>query len=304
MRKALLLVLLLLIKFFALAGDTIPTGNPGCHAVLRCARSVPSNEPLIVIDGMIADTAALNKLIASNILKIDVLKDSATTIIYGDRAVNGVILIATKKKGHLIVQDAVTTTLLEGASVKILPDKKHKEPILLAADKNGEIDLTWLKQRQEYKMEVSCIGYKNKTAKISLKEQYPSIQLERNYQPMANVMVIAYPTIRRYCGGCICSVVLSNPGINHNANSSLPSFSVYPNPVVTSGAITITLSQPMEGRADIISSTGQVLQSINLKNDKTLLTAIHLNAPSAGIYFVRITNSKTQKLVTQKLIVE
>lgn len=53
------------------------------------------NDPLIVIDGVpIADgVRALSTLSPRDIARIDVLKDAASTAIYGSRGANGVILI-------------------------------------------------------------------------------------------------------------------------------------------------------------------------------------------------------------------
>ncbi len=55
------------------------------------------NAPLLVIDGLISDMEAFNKLNPTDIENISVLKDAGTAAIYGSRAANGVILITTKK---------------------------------------------------------------------------------------------------------------------------------------------------------------------------------------------------------------
>lgn len=52
--------------------------------------------PLIVVDGLpIAGT--LSDINANDVAKIDILKDAASTAIYGSRGANGVILVTTKK---------------------------------------------------------------------------------------------------------------------------------------------------------------------------------------------------------------
>jgi TonB-linked SusC/RagA family outer membrane protein len=54
--------------------------------------------PLIVIDGVITDYTSLSGVIApSDVADITVLKDAASTAIYGSRAATGVIVITTKK---------------------------------------------------------------------------------------------------------------------------------------------------------------------------------------------------------------
>ena len=68
-----------------------------------------SNEPIIVIDGVIIDAQtgtstdnALSSINPSDIETMDILKDASATAIYGAQGANGVILITTKrgKAGH------------------------------------------------------------------------------------------------------------------------------------------------------------------------------------------------------------
>lgn len=57
-----------------------------------------SSFPLIVIDGVITDYTSLSGVISpSDIADITVLKDAASTAIYGSRAATGVIVVTTKK---------------------------------------------------------------------------------------------------------------------------------------------------------------------------------------------------------------
>ena len=59
------------------------------------------NDPLIVIDGAsssLPGTRALDGLNPSDVLKIEVLKDAASTAYYGLRGGSGVILITTRTK--------------------------------------------------------------------------------------------------------------------------------------------------------------------------------------------------------------
>jgi TonB-linked SusC/RagA family outer membrane protein len=74
------------------------TGQPGAspNIVLRGGTDFGgSGTPLYVIDGVIVPS--LYGINAQDIEKMDVLKDAASTAIYGARAANGVILVTTKK---------------------------------------------------------------------------------------------------------------------------------------------------------------------------------------------------------------
>ncbi len=75
-------------------GDARPGGNS--KIVIRGNVSVAGgNNPLIIVDGLPYDN--LNDIVPEDIQNIEILKDAASTSIYGARASNGVILITTKK---------------------------------------------------------------------------------------------------------------------------------------------------------------------------------------------------------------
>ena len=81
---------------------TQTTGQPGEGIVMRIrgVGTINNNDPLVVIDG-ISTKDGFNFLSANDIESIVVLKDAASTAIYGARSSNGVIVITTKggKKG-------------------------------------------------------------------------------------------------------------------------------------------------------------------------------------------------------------
>lgn len=75
------------------------SGEPGATTTIRIrgSRSITaSNEPLIVVDGIIDAIHDLNDLNAEDIASLSVLKDASSTAIYGSRGSNGVIIITTK----------------------------------------------------------------------------------------------------------------------------------------------------------------------------------------------------------------
>ncbi|MDF1695796.1 MAG: TonB-dependent receptor [Saprospiraceae bacterium] len=57
---------------------------------------VASSDPLIVVDGLIVDNDFLGSLDMNDIASFEVLKDAASSAIYGSRGGNGVILVTTK----------------------------------------------------------------------------------------------------------------------------------------------------------------------------------------------------------------
>jgi TonB-linked SusC/RagA family outer membrane protein len=78
---------------------TSASGQPGSGQAIRIRGfgSINySNEPLYVVDGVPYDLN-INNINPNDIESITVLKDAASTSLYGNRAANGVIMITTKK---------------------------------------------------------------------------------------------------------------------------------------------------------------------------------------------------------------
>ncbi|MBQ0022755.1 MAG: TonB-dependent receptor [Prevotellaceae bacterium] len=76
------------------------SGEPTASATIRL-RGVNSltagNEPLFILDGAPISNDVFNALNPSDIANVTVLKDAASTAIYGSRAANGVIVLTSKK---------------------------------------------------------------------------------------------------------------------------------------------------------------------------------------------------------------
>ena len=82
-------------------------GRPGGEMSIRVRGGgsiTQSNDPLFIVDGV--QVSSIDDIAADNIESIDVLKDAASTAIYGARGANGVILITTKggKEGKVNVK--------------------------------------------------------------------------------------------------------------------------------------------------------------------------------------------------------
>ena len=76
------------------------TGEPGATSTIRIrgTRSISaSNEPLIVVDGVMDAVSDLGDINSADIESLTILKDASSTAIYGSRGSNGVIIITTKK---------------------------------------------------------------------------------------------------------------------------------------------------------------------------------------------------------------
>ncbi|MFY7839665.1 MAG: SusC/RagA family TonB-linked outer membrane protein [Lacibacter sp.] len=72
-------------------------GAPGAEIVIRVRGGgsvTQDNSPLYIVDGFPVNN--INDIAPSDIASIDILKDAATTAIYGARGANGVVIISTK----------------------------------------------------------------------------------------------------------------------------------------------------------------------------------------------------------------
>ena len=76
----------------------ISAGSPGAKptVLIRGIPSYTGTDPVVVVDGSIQSLDDLNSINASDIESISVLKDAATTAIYGVKGGNGVIVVTTK----------------------------------------------------------------------------------------------------------------------------------------------------------------------------------------------------------------
>jgi TonB-linked SusC/RagA family outer membrane protein len=70
------------------------------------------NEPLYVVDGVMLQNGGIENINPQDIETIDVLKDAASTAIYGSRGANGVVIVTTKhgKQGKVSVNYAGSVT--------------------------------------------------------------------------------------------------------------------------------------------------------------------------------------------------
>ena len=78
--------------------SVIQNGSPGSKptVLIRGIPSFSGTDPVVIIDGVPQSLTDLNSINAADIESISVLKDAATTAIYGVKGGNGVIVVTTK----------------------------------------------------------------------------------------------------------------------------------------------------------------------------------------------------------------
>ncbi|RYF45662.1 MAG: SusC/RagA family TonB-linked outer membrane protein, partial [Cytophagaceae bacterium] len=123
------------------------TGAPGGNISVRIrgTNSINGNsEPLYVVDG-VPYTAGLSNLNTEDIASISILKDAASTALYGSRATNGVVMITTKRGKKDRVQ--VNVRALQGVSSRAIPEYERVNayeyyPLMWEAYRNSLVSST------------------------------------------------------------------------------------------------------------------------------------------------------------------
>ena len=134
-------------------------GDESWSMNLRGASSKNTTEPLVVIDGVAANSVSEMRLLNSNdIESINFLKDGSAAI-YGSRAAGGVVLITTKKgkEGKLKIDYGVSATL---RTVGLMPEMMNidqwADGLMQALENDGNTGHVWMTYAKLAKL------YKNK----------------------------------------------------------------------------------------------------------------------------------------------
>ncbi|WP_394750173.1 TonB-dependent receptor [Spongiimicrobium salis] len=105
---------------------TASNGQPGSGPAIR-VRGIGSinagRGPLIILDGVQFD-GSLSSLSSNDIESITVLKDAASTSLYGSRAGNGVVLITTKR-GRTGQKSQFSLNISQGITSRSIPEYKR-----------------------------------------------------------------------------------------------------------------------------------------------------------------------------------
>ena len=290
-----------------------PSDTPGTSPgiIIRCRATIQQdNEPLYVVDGIPYDPDQIKSINPDDIESISILKKSVSAII-GCRPSNGVILITTKKANEkkVIIKDSKDRVGVGFATITAT-SLKTGDSVSFVANEFGRIE-TGLLKSLDYKLTVTCAGYKSKH--ISLRNVSKSnyeILLERDLIELKEVTVVGYAT------GCICTTLHCVCGgvriqtfqAEKNVSETNKSVKIYPNPVSPSGTINISFPNVKEGlyQIRITGSSGQLIYSCQKQiSNKNQTEQIHLPAHSAaGVYFIQLIDEQKKLVQSSKLIVQ
>ncbi len=163
------------------------SGKPGQSAtiIIRGRNSINGNiEPLYIIDGVPVDGDNFKNLNANDIKSISVLKDASSTSIYGNRGINGTIIVNTK-----------------GAKRKTSKQKEQEQKNIIAQQKHLNESYTKIHENKfktanttplsTFSIDVDKAGYSNVRRMLNNGQFVPSDAVK--IEEMVNYFNYNYP---------------------------------------------------------------------------------------------------------------
>lgn len=172
--------------------------TPG--SLIRGENSISgSNEPLIVVDGVIF-MGGLNDINPNDIESFNILKDATSSAAYGSRSANGVILVTTKKgrTGKPVI------TFNANASVQLWQNRPRlmngQEYLDAVSERTGLQEYSWLSEQEKNNMyngkevdwydEATRVGYiQDYQVSISGASEKVNYYLSTSYTDNSSVVV-------------------------------------------------------------------------------------------------------------------
>jgi len=184
----------------------------------------------------------------------------------------------------------------------------------IMADSNGVFKMNTDLLRTDKKIFVTSVGFESKEVVIT--KQYlngEELYIQLVTKLMQPVAVTCYGTIKGkvIVVGAVSTVksqkVTTVDIIKPIANTILNDLQVFPNPVLSGSSMNISVKKLEEGyyNFQLINLSGQTMKQNSIWIDEEA-SVLDFNIPSvgAGNYFVVLTNKKTSKKYTEKIIIQ
>ena len=131
----------------------------GTRIVLRGNRSVSgNNQALVVVNGKITTTNALNKLKPKNIQSVNVIKGASGSALYGSQGSNGVIIVQTKRGNYSLskeVKAAIANQSIQRQNTALPPQDVYVEII------ENNFEVTKASPLSTFSIDVDRASYSN-----------------------------------------------------------------------------------------------------------------------------------------------
>ena len=111
--------------------DIMTSSEPGANSSYRIrgtsTLSDGGSNPLFIVDGM--EVQNINNINPRDIASVEVLKDAASTAIYGSKSANGVILITTKEGNSTKAKVSLSYSLKQSQISKLMPQMNRLQGV-------------------------------------------------------------------------------------------------------------------------------------------------------------------------------
>ncbi len=297
---------------FLFAFQFLVTGQDHAAIKLRCPAFITkTQDPILVVNGILWEYAALDSIDPGEIESINILKRENATAIIGCRALNGVVLVTTKER-KFVVRDIENGTAVASATVSFAPNSGKGDTIISATDERGYLITYELKKGETYHVGISSVGYKRASAIYENKNgSTTAFDLEREVLSCSPVVLTAYGSgIRCIRTCCLSGIRVTSCEINKVVDFQKPGdkFLVYPNPVQKGSNFTIEIDDPDAQTIYIklLNLNGQLLSKKTVSTVKGYVQYTMNIDPrwAAGTYFVQVTASTGKILKQEKIIIQ
>ena len=242
-----------------------------------------SQEPFYVIDGV--PGASIDLIAPDDIASIDVLKDAASTAIYGSRAANGVIMVTTKKAKSGSTRLSYST-YVAAEQISNTIDMLNGEELRAYLSENGKSATTDDGSNTNWQDEVSRTGIShNHNVSFSGSSQNSSYGASVNY--LNNQGIIKGSSLERFIARGYMEQRAFNDRLklnlnitNSNTNSKLVADEVYSN--MLTYLPTVAVRQPDGSYSEDFSVTRGYLNPVSLIDNNEINQKTKLFLASGG----------------------
>jgi CarboxypepD_reg-like domain/Secretion system C-terminal sorting domain len=183
-----------------------------------------------------------------------------------------------------------------------------------AAQADGEFSLKPVNDWESVVLAVSCVGFESKEMLIEKKRYKPGITfILKDSEITLSGEVVIVANVNHVVGRLITgaySVCRKETIIDKAKKWIMPakdSIKVYPNPVQTGASLNIEWKQSETGAylLQLLNQTGQLTFTKEMYiDDEARILNLQLPSVAAGNYFLRMTNKKSGKSYTEKIIIQ
>ncbi len=273
---------------------------------IRCLSSNLNPDPLLIIDGIVAEKFDLRNINPDDIESIWILKDHTATALYGCRALYGVIIITTKTGNQrtITVKDVLTGEILASANVDLISMEGRKDTTHLIPDSSGKIVTNRIVYGKEYELITTCVGYKpyrclvnskivDKNYTVLLLKDSKTLSLVKNQAPIT-AMCYNLKTVQSY-------------ELISKKEPDSDQFKVFPIPAKAGSEIKIVWRKAPIGEyiIGLYNLQGQFIKSSFARiENETNVFVFQIPIVTPGSYLLQMINKKSGKKYAEKILIQ